>query len=610
MVDAVKTIQKGQKKAIGFRVTAKDIAEKLDLSRPTVSRILGGEESLFSVETVRMVKEAARELNYRPNNIARSLKTNRTSTVGVIVPRIRGSFYQEILSGIEKGLDEKYAVMLGVSEYDVSKEMRLLKVFSERRIDGILFVSTGNGSRENLKVLEAIRREGICVVLLDRLVPGLEALCIQSNHYSMGALPTQHLIELGHRDIIYISSAPDISATTEREAGYRRAMAAAGLEAHIRTFVRTSSRTPAFGKYALEQIFDKRVPFSAVVLNDDSLAPDFLGALRQKGIRVPQDVSVFGMDDIPISEHQTPPLSTVKQNTTEIGLQAASLLMEHMHKQSDSPSENIVLPVELVHRESVEKPNPQAKEGASWPHGTTVKRKKHKGGFTLIELLVVIAIISLLVSILLPSLNKARELARRAVCSSNLHNLGLAAVLYANENAAMIPDTTRKITGSEDRSAVCDWSYWLRNWDRYIDWGKVWGQGYMKDLACFYCPSQTIPNFSYPTDPNPHDLDQLRCSYMSRSCTWDDSGIVTENFSVASKGAPAISADSFHNDDGLSTYRLIHNSGWNVLYLDSHVNFVPANLITDMLAEEGFAPEEKYSAEAMNECWNVFSDNQ
>ncbi len=228
-------------------------------------------------------------------------------------------------------------------------------------------------------------------------------------------------------------------------------------------------------------------------------------------------------------------------------------------------------------------------------------------GFTLIELLVVIAIISLLVSILLPSLTKAKELARRVVCASNVRNLGLAAFVYANDNDGMLPET---VYWDDDKwKAVSNSSYFIRNYgwlpdfDGYVRWGKLWGQEYLTDCGYFYCPSQTNPTFAYPQDPNPAELDELRASYMFRSCTWDHFANPVDTFQFGkTEGCPAIAADLFHDqyDRGLYPERLVHETGYNVLYIDSHVTFVSVGVLPEYT---------EYGPTSMSMCWDAFTDN-
>ena len=139
--------------------------------------------------------------------------------------------------------------------------------------------------------------------------------------------------------------------------GYRKAMIDAGLQAHIRVISRLGvDRTPDWGGEAANQIFARRLPISAAVLNNDSLAPSFMAELRSRGIGIPDKISVIGMDDIPISEYQNPPLSTVHQNSEAIGLRAATVLLEKMENPQVT-LKNIRFPVELVLRDSAAKFN-------------------------------------------------------------------------------------------------------------------------------------------------------------------------------------------------------------------------------------------------------------
>ena len=227
--------------------------------------------------------------------------------------------------------------------------------------------------------------------------------------------------------------------------------------------------------------------------------------------------------------------------------------------------------------------------------------KKQRMAFTLVELLVVISIMALLLSILLPSLNQAREQAKRVVCKSNLRNLGLAATMYAEDNSNLLPET-RWDAPPWNGDPMFKYTWFIKNKGTYMIWGKLYELGYMENIACFYCPSQRHPLFSYPPvrDSSPEDLDVMRSSYLYRSCSWDNAGKLKEMFKLTQNGRPAIAADLFHDQLGLYPHLLAHKKGYNVLYLDGHVNFVSDNLLY---------PGLRYGAVSMDLCWEVFTEN-
>jgi LacI family transcriptional regulator len=322
-----------------------DVAEAAGVSLGTVSHVLSGSHPV-NPETRERVDVAIRQLAFRPNRVARALAGDRSSTIGVLLPDIANPFFAELARGAEDVLGRAdFAVLFGNSDNDAGKERRYLSNFSERRVDGMIALTTAGADAEELRQLTAY----IPVVVVDRVAPGWGGDTVVGDNETGMMLAVRHLAQLGHRRIALINGDPGLSTAIERRAGFVRAASDEGLE------VRLLSE----GEFTFESGFDQArallalpEPPTGVCAANDLLALAVLGAAADLGRRVPRDLSVVGYDDIVFAKVASPALTTIHQPAYDMGAAAAKLLLKRLRDSTRRASRRVVMKPALVVRAS------------------------------------------------------------------------------------------------------------------------------------------------------------------------------------------------------------------------------------------------------------------
>jgi len=331
------------------KVSIKDIARLARVSHSTVSRALRGSPMVNSETAVR-IQKIADEAGYRASAAARSLVIGRTNTIGVVVTNIADPFVAGVVSGIE-GAAEKhgYSVFLANSNADPEREVRVVHSFEERRVDGIIVTSSRVGAR----YLPLIERMRVPVVLLNNQHPSEFAHSVTINNLEASLAATWHLIRLGHRRIAYLGDRFGQQSDTERFAGYRRAVEEAGMEFAPELVVHGDGM-PEGGEQAMSQLLALPNPPTAVFCYNDMSAVGVMRKIRAHGLRIPDDISVVGFDDLYLSQYLHPPLTTVQQPMHQMGRMAMETLLRIMSGEDCTR----ILRVEgqLVVRESTASP--------------------------------------------------------------------------------------------------------------------------------------------------------------------------------------------------------------------------------------------------------------
>ena len=303
-------------------VTLEMVAQLAGVSPSTVSRILNG-TAVVSDEKKQAVNAAITELGFVPNPVARSLAGGRSFSVGVITQAIDSPFYGAALRGIEEVLDPAgYSPLFVSGHWDADKEARCIEVLRSRRVDGII-VLTGRLSDQALKTCA----KSLPVVVTGRTVkaPGLFAL--NFDNFEGGRLATQHLIALGHKHIAFIAGAPGHPDSDERLRGYQAALQSAHI-AYNPALTVTGLYHEGSGLDAANQLMKGGQPFTAIFVANDQMALGAALGLYRAGKRVPEQVSLVGFDDLPMSSYATPPLSTVHHPSQELGRLAARAMLD------------------------------------------------------------------------------------------------------------------------------------------------------------------------------------------------------------------------------------------------------------------------------------------
>jgi LacI family transcriptional regulator len=321
------------------RASIRDVAARAGVSVTTVSHALN--ETRFVSESAKAkVLEATHALGYVPSEVARGLKHNTTRTLGMLVPNNSNPYFAEIIRGVEHHCyGAGYSLLLCNSNDDAQRQTDHLRVLAERRVDGIVLVASGDDD----DILAACKDLRLPLVLVDREIEALEADLIEVDHAAGGELATAHLLALGHRRVACIGGPTNLRPSLQREAGWRRALAAAGVTPRDDELER-GDFGPQGGAAAMHRLLKSAQPPTAVFVCNDMMAIGALHAAHELGLAVPRDVSLVGFDDIELAEYTIPPLTTVAQPKEAIGTGAAGLLLERLRSRRTDARRRILEP--------------------------------------------------------------------------------------------------------------------------------------------------------------------------------------------------------------------------------------------------------------------------
>lgn len=326
--------------------TIHQVAERAGVSSTTVSHVINNTRYV-SPETRERVLRAMEELNYRPNVLARSLRRGETRTLGLILPDSANPFFAEVARALEfAAFRAGYNVIFGNSENDLEKEQVYVDVLVTKQVDGLIFMATGDRSQS----LETLVRGGLPVVVVDRQLSALEVDTVLTDNLQGGLLATRYLIASGHRRIGCITGPSHLTPSAQRVIGYRQALQEAGLEVDEVLMVRGDFH-PRSGYEAARRLLEQHPLPTALFACNDMMAIGALRALAEAGLRVPEDCSIVGYDDIELASYAAPPLTTVRQDKVAIAEAALRLVLERIN-QPELPARCETLPVELVERQS------------------------------------------------------------------------------------------------------------------------------------------------------------------------------------------------------------------------------------------------------------------
>jgi LacI family transcriptional regulator len=328
-----------------------DIARRAGVSPSTVSRVLAGSSHPVNVETQDRVIRAARELNFRPNLLARGLATSRSNVLGAIVHDISDPYFGAVVRGLEESARAgNYHLFVCGSDRDAVRELAQVEALMSRRVDALIFTGGGIDDpsyQSKLRhVLADYRRQGGVVV---QLAPAaLAARRIEPDNHGGTEIVVQHLAELGHRRIGYVAGPKHIRTSTIRLEGFRAGLAAAGLPADDR-FIACGDFSVAGGAKAAGELVSARLDVTAIVAANDITALGVLDELDRRGIRVPEDVSVAGFDDIEVASLVRPRLTTARIPLAELGRAGAEMAQALL---AGKRPRSVVVPAKLVVRDS------------------------------------------------------------------------------------------------------------------------------------------------------------------------------------------------------------------------------------------------------------------
>ena len=301
--------------------TIADVAAKAGVSTATVSRVLSG-LGRASAATQTRVLEAARDLEYRPSEVARSLKRRSTQTLGLLITDIENPYFPQLVRSVEDAARAAgYTVLLCNAAEDADREAAYLDLLVDRRVDGLVIAASSLGVRHG----EWLRSPPIPVVLVNTAAPDADLPTIMSDNEGGGRMVAEHLLALGHRRFGYLMPPPRNVDAPARLAGVRGALRAAGLGRDALTIAHGEALVGG-GETAANELLDEAPDTSAFIAYNDLMAIGALRALRRRGRHVPGDASVVGFDDVALAAYVDPPLTTISQQTEEMGRWAVGRL--------------------------------------------------------------------------------------------------------------------------------------------------------------------------------------------------------------------------------------------------------------------------------------------
>ncbi|KOH42690.1 LacI family DNA-binding transcriptional regulator [Sunxiuqinia dokdonensis] len=331
-------------------VTIHDIARELNISASTVSRALNDNPRIRK-STKEKIKALALELGYQPNTIASNLRTQKTHTIGIVVPLINRHFFSTFISGVEDvAFDAGYNVIISQSKDLLQKEQQIVNSMFSNRVDGLITsLSMQTSAFEHFQLFA---NKNIPLVFFDRIAPGFEANKIIVDDFACGFKATQHLIDEGYQRIAHLAGPTVLNTYHDRMEGYKSALIKNNMPLEDELII-CNRLTRMDGQEAIKKLLDLKNPPDAVFCGNDTSALSMIVYLKSQGIRIPEDFGIVGFSNEPFSEVVTPSISTLKQPAQEMGQKAAELIINEIeNKELPRTYQTITMPTELIVRES------------------------------------------------------------------------------------------------------------------------------------------------------------------------------------------------------------------------------------------------------------------
>jgi LacI family transcriptional regulator len=335
-------------------VTIREVARLAEVHPGTVSRALNEQtRALVNEETAERVLRAAEQLGYQPNPIARGLKTNRSFTVGVLIPDLTNPLFPPILRGIEDRLgDAGYTLLIVNTDNDAERERSQMAAMRARQVDGFIAAT----ARLDVELLGEAAAGGAPMVLVNRSLENGSVPAVTVDDRYGTALAVDHVVDLGHQVVGHVAGPQNVSTGHRRHLGFLEAMRRHGLPAPDAQITFANAFTEAEGARACLELIGRAGRVTAIVAANDRLAIGCYDALAELGLRCPGDISIVGFNDMPFVDRLAPPLSTVRVPQREIGTVAAELLLKRLSEGSGQ-NEEILLEPSLVVRDSTAPPS-------------------------------------------------------------------------------------------------------------------------------------------------------------------------------------------------------------------------------------------------------------
>jgi LacI family transcriptional regulator len=328
--------------------TIHDIARELKISASTVSRALN-DNPRISLKTKEKVKAIAASLGYQPNTLASNLRNKKSNTIGIVVPLINRYFFSSVISGVEDIASKAgYNVVISQSNDIAAKEIDIVQSMFSNRVDGLIIsIAMHTKTFDHLKIFT---KKNIPLVFFDRAVPEINTDKIVVDDFMGGFRVTQHLIDQGYHRIGHLAGTQNLMTYLDRKNGYIEALRKNNIP-YDESLVIINTLTSDEGISAVQQLMNLPNPPDAIFCGNDTTALSSMIYLRDRGIRIPEDVGIVGFSNEPFSKVVSPSISTIAQPGFQMGQKAAKLLIRQIETK-ERTFQTIVLPTELIIRES------------------------------------------------------------------------------------------------------------------------------------------------------------------------------------------------------------------------------------------------------------------
>jgi LacI family transcriptional regulator len=335
---------------MGKRITLKDIAEEAGMSRTAVSLVLNDQPVRLSDENKRRIKQIAKKHGYHINQLARSLATQRTHTLGLLIPDIENPFFSSLAKRLEEMSRAQGYALLIVNSDDRSKaDVELLEMLVAREVDGLLLVVSNEAEGSGGEVTGAIEGLTIPHVLVDRVLPGTDCDRVLFDNVEGSQMAVRHLLAQGHRRVACVSNTSCSLNGRERLEGYKRAMTEAGITIDPSWVIESDYHSPG-GYVAADEVLSAGV--TAVFSCSDMVTLGMLKRFQERGVRVPENYSVVSYDNSAALFCASPNITAVEQNIDDLSSRAFELLMRRMEDPSGDVVECVLAP-SLIEKQSV-----------------------------------------------------------------------------------------------------------------------------------------------------------------------------------------------------------------------------------------------------------------
>ncbi len=336
-----------------MRATIKEVARKAGVSTATVSRVFNNVGPV-GAETRQRVQKAAKALRYTPNAVGRSLSTQRTDAIGLLLPDIYGEFFSEVIRGADQTAQQNRYHLLVSSSHKHREEIEAALRVMSGRVDGLILMSPHIDAQS----LKANLPINLPVVLLNCYVDGVSFDSLNIDNFGGANQMVRHLIQHGHRRIAVIKGIEKNLDAEERLRGYRQALHEGQVEQSA-VLEMSGNFSEASGYDAVQKILALSPRPTAIFASNDSMAIGALGALREMAIAIPQEMALAGFDDIPIARFLSPPLTSVRVSISDLGAIAIQKLVHAIREQNKHAKQSMMIPTSLALRESCGCPKPK-----------------------------------------------------------------------------------------------------------------------------------------------------------------------------------------------------------------------------------------------------------